>query len=40
MIRNESTDFLTVPADRIRHIEVLMTIVGGEIVYRHPELGL
>jgi predicted amidohydrolase YtcJ len=35
-----SADFLTVPADDIRHIDVLMTIVGGEIVYRHPDLDL
>jgi predicted amidohydrolase YtcJ len=33
-----SADLLTVPADQIRHIDVLMTIVGGEIVYRHQDL--
>ena len=35
-----SADYLTVPADEIRHIDVLMTVVGGEIVYRHPDLDL
>ncbi len=28
-----SEDLLTVPEDRIREIEVIMTMVGGEIVY-------
>ena len=32
-----SRDILTVPADEIPETEVLMTIVGGEVVYRKDE---
>ena len=30
-----SADLMTVPADEIRNIKVLMTVVGGITVYRH-----
>ena len=33
-----SQDILTVPDDRIPETEVLYTIVGGEVLYTHPEL--
>ena len=29
---------MTVPAKRIEQMNVLMTMVGGALVYRHPEL--
>jgi hypothetical protein len=31
-----SADLLTVPADQISDIQVLMTMVGGDIVFQHP----
>jgi hypothetical protein len=31
-----SADLLTVPEDDIRQIQVLMTMVGGEIVFQQP----
>ena len=31
-------DLMTVPAKRIEQMNVLMTMVGGAVVYRHPEL--
>ena len=33
-----SEDILTVPDERILNAEVLYTIVGGELLYTHPEL--
>lgn len=30
-------DYLSVPIEEISRIQVLMTIVGGKIVYQHPE---
>jgi hypothetical protein len=32
-------DILTVPAERIGQTRVLMTMVGGTTVYRHPDFG-
>lgn len=31
-----SEDFLKVPAEEIRHIEVLTTLLGGQVVFRKP----
>ncbi len=32
-------DLMTVPENRIKQINVLMTMVGGKVVYRHGDFA-
>jgi hypothetical protein len=33
-------DIMTVPADRVENTKVLLTMVGGKVVYRHEDFAV